>query len=613
MSGRNGIAASDAQGIYYTNDGGLNWTLSGQTKGTYTVAIDGSNAVAGNMIETMISDGSGVLISSNAGVSWQQSSLTSGYSENVSIIGNYALANSNENVFFSNNYGNNFNRTYLVGNFATSGANGLLSGNSYISTSNNYGESWTNSVNSPYAFGLAIDGSNALFLSDDSKLYYSTNAGITFAPSDVDMSIQLPLAISEKYAIVGSGNSQGLLYSKNYGANFYKSNLQTGYFSSFSIDSSNAIVSSESTGLYYSTNGGKTFTASTVHYGSLPYFHSYNQVVISKPYSMATGYGLWFSSDVGQNWYPSNINSTPVSSVSNSDDCAVAASSNGRGIYRSIDSGKTWSPTNITSGSFKSICIHKKIASVLSSDGSELYSSNDSGETWSITPSKFFDCFLHSTGNTWTKANISNKIFDLVNISETVECLASGNNLYYNKKYGENYGSLTESTIDLGNINSVSISGTNGIAIVTKDLFYTINSGNDWSQCVIPKEINPSYLSVSMDGTNGIAGTDADGLQFSILYGVNTGTNVGSIWYNSNINSGSFPTVSISGNYAIAGSGDNKGLFHSNDCGQTWKHSNVTTVIVQSVSISGKYAIAGTSNGLYYSIDYGNIWERTMF
>jgi len=63
-----------------------------------------------------------------------------------------------------------------------------------------------------------------------------------------------------------------------------------------------------------------------------------------------------------------------------------------------------------------------------------------------------------------------------------------------------------QSDLNYGNFNSVSLSGTNGIAGSKsgQGIFYTTNSGRTWRQSNIDRN---NFDSVSLSGSNGIAGS----------------------------------------------------------------------------------------------------------
>ena len=66
--------------------------------------------------------------------------------------------------------------------------------------------------------------------------------------------------------------------------------------------------------------------------------------------SGGSGSGIYYSSDSGQTWIPSNITTGTFTSVFMVGANAIAGSNSG--IYYSSNSGQTWIPSNIISGSF---------------------------------------------------------------------------------------------------------------------------------------------------------------------------------------------------------------------------------------------------------------------
>jgi photosystem II stability/assembly factor-like uncharacterized protein len=178
--------------------------------------------------------------------------------------------------------------------------------------------------------------------------------------------------------------------------------------------------------------------------------------------------------------------------------------------------------------------------------------------------------------------------------------------------------SFLQSNINSGNFNSVSLSGTNGIAgsFISTGISYTTDSGENWLSSTntsgggqIPSKFNSVYLS----GSNGIAGS-AD--NFGIWYTLNSGQT----WTQSpSVTIGDFYSVILSGQYGIACSYPSSlGIFYTQDYGQTWTQSNLNTggLITGnffSVSLSGQYGLAGNADslGIFYSQDYGQTWTQS--
>ena len=287
-------------GIWYSTNGGKNWTQSTQTPpGTQVnagaILSLSSNSNGGNIAIAGIAQlfGSGLWYSSNGGQFWAQSNITTdSYSfTSISSDGSKAIAGSpllgGNGILYSTNGGQNWNPSPST------------SGNIFTSVS------------------ISSDGTNAVAVSNN-ELWYSVDGGSSWTNAFT--------------LVVGSFS-----------------------FVVISKDGMRAIAGGAN-GLYYSATGGQNWSATNAS-GNF-----YSASISSNGIKMVAGgvSGIWYSSNGGQSWTQGSSNNNIDKVVISGDGKnAVAGGSLGSfGLLYSIDSGKTWTQTSKTNNNFPSIVIN---------------------------------------------------------------------------------------------------------------------------------------------------------------------------------------------------------------------------------------------------------------
>lgn len=114
-----------------------------------------------------------------------------------------------------------------------------------------------------------------------------------------------------------------------------------------------------------------------------------------------------------------------------------------------------------------------------------------------------------------------------------------------------------------------------------------------------------SFLSVSVNETNAvICSSNNKGIYYS--------SNTGVSWTQSNISTGNFNNIFLQSTNAVACSNSTLGLWYSSDSGITWTQSDITTGNFSSVhGTGGTTFIAGSTSvaGLYHSTNGGITWS----
>jgi hypothetical protein len=340
-------------GIWYSTDGGINWSRSsGGSQVNVDLIFSLSSSSSGNIAIAGIGN-SGLWYSTNSGQYWTQSNENSGTFSFISISGNGVNA------------------------VAGSKVGGKMLWYSTSSTSTICGAIWQQSASSSanyanYEFisvSINSNGANAVavgkYLSETS-LWYSINGGAHWK-----ISLTVPhfsLNGSFKFVVISRDGTKAIAGG------------DAGTLSSI--------------GLYYSINGGQNWLPSTL----TPIIPSiiFNSASIStnglKMVASSSNNGIWYSSDGGQTWSQGYVG-THVDSVVISGDGknAVAGGSLGSfGLLYSIDSGKTWTQTSKTNNNFPSIVINNDGTRAIAANLGNL--GNDDGIWYSECTEQIIPC-----------------------------------------------------------------------------------------------------------------------------------------------------------------------------------------------------------------------------
>ncbi len=95
-----------------------------------------------------------------------------------------------------------------------------------------------------------------------------------------------------------------------------------------------------------------------------------------------TDEGIYYSSNGGDNWYPTNVLNINITSLAASGNYVYAAVPSGAGIYRSVDNGVNWSLSLQSTVDYVDVAAIDNYAFAGSFFGGARYSS-DYGGTWS--------------------------------------------------------------------------------------------------------------------------------------------------------------------------------------------------------------------------------------
>jgi len=403
---------------------------------------------------------------------------------------------------------------------------------------------------------------------------YSANISSISAYNPVTSGEFYAVALTDSYGIAGTGSlssayQNGLFYSLNdspyytLGYNWTQSDTSNTTVSTGSGEFS-AIALSSSNGILYGI--------------AAPNFYNY---------FTNTGGGIWYTTNSGETWQQSSDNNNNYFiSVALSGSNGIAGSGEtSLGIWYTTNSGETWqqsyydnSGDNLT-GNFSSI------AMALNYNNIGIAGSNEDYGIWYTN--------TIGTSNYWSQSNITTGSFN-------------------------NIGSLS---LDPTGQYGAACSSASNIGIL-----YTQDFGQNWYSSNISTNYFQTVV-LSSSSAFGIAGNNTGngtGLYYTPDYTNANGTGSGVIWFQSNITTGNFFSVALSGTNGIAGSfavypadpdvPAATGLYYSQDSGVTWYQSNINTGCFYCVALSGSNGIAGgcSSNGLYYTTDGGVNWYQSI-
>lgn len=396
-------------------------------------------------------------------------------------------------------------------------------------------------------------------------------------------------------AIAGSGSNDGLWYSSNSGETWTKSIGTTLSYSSVIVysDEYNAIAGSNNmsnTGLWYSTNSGETWSRSDKMDGG------FGSIGISGNYAIAgsnSGMGIWYSDNVARSWIQTFVPSPNASYyVAMDGSKAVSCCTGGAGLNRGLRYSIDYGLT-WTKSSSATLSRFNTIAIY----GSNVIATSNLADNSGLWYSSDSGVEYVQTPTNNTGAYNDAKFID----STTVITTRGLGGIYYSLDPSISFTQSSSSTLY---INDSSFSGNNLIFGTKTGLWYSSNSG----LTIGPSNITTgNFVKVSMSGVYGVAcNSSGTGLYYT--------TNSGQTWAQStNITTGNYSSVFIVGLNAIASSTTVAGLLYSSNGGETWSMSNFSTNNYSSLYMDGTNAIAyfilgGSFAGLVYSQNSGQTW-----
>ena len=534
----------------------------------------------------------------------------------------------------------------------------------YILKSTDYGETWFSINNNGWVDIDCVSDLDDYYqgwkhshvaMSSDGKYVHATkgnkiysfnnflvNMGgyiLTFSPSTiVNRHITCDSTGKYVYACVNSGIQ--LVYSNNYGANWYFINSITrpsgSYFNTIKCNNyGNKVIVSVGTAVYTSINYGTTFSkitdlslnATYFNYDLYqdPYYVSYTDIipsicVNSNDYFYITSYqellygGPIYDNITGwKNIYSRDVSWNAVCSNSDSSTVYATAYNSGiwKGIYYNLTNSWSWAQTTAPVAAWSSItCDGSGMRVVATSDTNSTYTSYDSGNTWIDVAT--FNASAASTSGTI----IYNVVY--------------GGGIWYSSDTGYTLTKISNNLSD-ASWNAVACNSTGSIAAaaVLGGSIYVYNTNYTWYSCSVSDLSNPILVmqgSLGVDAGGRIQAFYIDNQFPNVLSSAGIGSNTLGTSYPTSVNMNLstipyfdklYPSATyydLSGNNAIYWDG---GVFSLNI-----SYSSISTpwimvsdvnnsnwkYLQMDVSGSSLYAI-DASNVTYSSTDGGNLWN----
>ncbi|MBS1492102.1 MAG: T9SS type A sorting domain-containing protein [Bacteroidetes bacterium] len=338
------VYVGSTTGVDYSSDGGLSWNTTTLTSNIKDIAAKGSNiyAISGTTIYKSTNNGQNWTSVFNSGTGLKQIRTTS----------TGVIAMDNTSIYYSTNNGTSWTQkkfglmqTYTV--FKTPTTLFSSTNNFGIYRSTNDGNEWTN-------FTLNIDfwsirsfasiGSTIFCGMNNTVIHKSTNDGITWAPVAGAPSAVFSMLVSSNSTLFAGTFSSGIKYSTNAGANWTTTNLGVQTIYNIHENQGRLFAGGSGSGIYMSTDGGNIWNQFAIAGSPLSSFASINNYVFA-----GGGIGVYVSSNNGTTWAPTPFTEYTLCMASSGN--AVFAGTDKKGFYVSQDYGLTWRNVNGNLGS----------------------------------------------------------------------------------------------------------------------------------------------------------------------------------------------------------------------------------------------------------------------
>ena len=413
------LFAGKKSDVYYSSDNGIHWHKTHLNKNIICMTVSGNTIYAGTL--------DGVFVSTDLGASWNNisqgiddqyirsilvqnnklfigtssglhTSTNNGITWTASTILNFTIDNilASNNIIFAASYGRGIYRSTDKGNFWTENDLGLqskeltfiaASGNNlfcgvytsgvYISVNN--GSTWVktgNGLKAQLVCSLCIKG-NYLFAGTfgQAGMYRSDDDGSSWLPENQGLNLFDTRCIKVINNKLYAGGSGGIYTSTNDGATWTFLGLQGQYISSISY-SDGKLLAGGFQQIYISSDNGINWNVS----GPMLKGGSVNSLTVIGTLVIAgTDFGVFRSTNGGENWLSTRLNSIGIN-------CITASGSNffagtqGHGIFISSDNGDNWNQTSLTDHYILDIKSRDNKVFAAALEG--LYISINNGNSW---------------------------------------------------------------------------------------------------------------------------------------------------------------------------------------------------------------------------------------
>jgi photosystem II stability/assembly factor-like uncharacterized protein len=448
------LAGTFGGGVYRSSDGGVTWSAPTTGNTLYVTSLVTNDpyifAGAGSL---------GVYRSSDNGATWEQklnvfgvgamcksgnkifesSSNYTGYTtdngetwinvqplEGAIIFSYYCMgdtifAGGQTKIYRSTDNGNSFTTITLNLGFSivnisaiTSIGSTLYAATSYdgVYKSTDFGTNWIQANT-----GMGPKDVRALTLTDASSLiagthyvamYRSTDLGaswnksVTGFPAGVSI-----LCLLESESSIYAGTRDGVFRTDDSGDTWTKmggTNDTTMYSDIWAMCEHNGVIYA-SMQLYFDANVYKTTDkgSSWIRCGGagLPFGLSFIKGLEGSGNNLVAGTdeGIYYSSDGGNIWYPTNVQGFNIPSLASSGNFVYAAIPEAQGVYRSVDNGVSWSVSLQSTVDYVEVAAIDNYAYAGAFFGGARYTSNY-GNTWFLSNGFPSDASIFALGAT---------------------------------------------------------------------------------------------------------------------------------------------------------------------------------------------------------------------
>ena len=286
---------ANAQWVQMSNGIGTSQTV-------WSLASNGNNIFAGT---GLYPNYTGVYLSTNNGVNWDQTALNNREIFALATLGNNIFAGTGNSpvgtggVYLSTNNGANWTQTGLnyhtirsLAILGTTVFTGTMDSGVYRSTNN--GTNWIlTSLNNQDVLNLAVNGINIFagtYIS--ASVYTSTDNGANWTQAVVNSEAIISLAVSGNNIFAGS-NGNGVYLSTNNGTNWTQAGLSGQSISALAAVGNNIFAGgSSSVGIYFSSNNGTSWASINQGFPAYPNLHT---LLITNNYIYAgtSSYSVW--------------------------------------------------------------------------------------------------------------------------------------------------------------------------------------------------------------------------------------------------------------------------------------------------------------------------------
>ena len=539
ISGLTMLAGGD--GAYFSTDSGLSWNATGLSTGVNTFLARGENILAGTWNQ-------GIYLSTDGGRSWTASN--SGLT-NLDVRALVSL----DSMVFAGTFGGGVFESY------------------------DSGKTWAIADSSLIGFGIfgMATSENNIYASSGNEIFRSTDLGASW-----DICYTGPLSTSVRTLAVSGANllaacGQGIIRSTDQGQSWFEpdSALATTLFYSIAANGGTLIAGSVTNGVFYSSDGGDHWSKHSTGISD-PEVRS---VYIAGSIMLAgTGAsGIYRSTNNGVQWLPVNSGLHAITFRSLSlDGSNIFAGTDYDGVLLTSDLGSSWN--NVSSGL----------------SGSHVYSLGRIGPDLFATTENAFFISTNEGANWYTRTTgmpLGLVVYSLLVKGPNIYAGTGGRGVYLSSDEGLSWNMIDTG---LGFKTVFSLSGTDSeiIAGTGTGIFISKNGGANWNEIDsgLPSKI---CRFVQHYGTFILAGTSV---------GTFISSDTGLTW--THVGSGllikAASAFAAYRNTLFVGA-SNGGVFTSNDGAITWDSvgTELGNLQVTELLIDGYTLFAATARGLW--------------